>query len=116
MQESSLSIRKAMRVDAPRLHELHTTSVRALCSGHYAPEVIDGWLLNRRPQGYLAPIERGDIFVAEYGSTIVGFGEAVPGATSRSMSIRSPLSVVLALQSCITHWKLRGADMWVLSV
>src|SRR5688500_5069970 len=80
MQESSLSIRKAMGADAPRLHELHTTSVRALCSGHYAPEVIDGWLLNRRPQGYLAPIERGDIFVAEYCSTIVGFGEGVPGA------------------------------------
>ena len=80
MRKSRLCIRNAIRADAPRLHELHTTSVRTLCSGHYAPEVVDGWLLDRRPQGYLSPIERGDIFVAEYGSRIVGFGEAVPGA------------------------------------
>jgi ribosomal protein S18 acetylase RimI-like enzyme len=41
--------------------------------------VIDGWLSDRRPQGYLPPIQRGDIFVAEYSPRIVGFGEAVPG-------------------------------------
>jgi GNAT superfamily N-acetyltransferase len=79
MEQLSLTIRQATEADAPRLHELHTSSVQTLCSRHYAPEIIDGWLQNRSPQGYLPPIQRGDVFVAEYGSTIVGFGEAVPG-------------------------------------
>jgi GNAT superfamily N-acetyltransferase len=104
MQDSSLSIRKAMRADAPRLHELHTTSVRTLCSGHYAPEVIDGWLLNRRPQGYLPPIQRGDIFVAEYGSTIVGFGEAVPGVVIAVYV--DPIAVKCHVGSAIMHHAL----------
>jgi GNAT superfamily N-acetyltransferase len=107
MQASSLSIRKAMRTDAPRLHELHTTSVRTLCSGHYAPEVIDGWLLNRRPQGYLPPIERGDIFVAEYGSTIVGFGEAIPGAVIAVYV--DPIAVKRRVSSAIMHHALEIA-------
>lgn len=72
-------IRQAQRKDASRLHELHTTSVRALCSEHYSPEIIDGWLENRSANGYLPPIERGAIFVAERDSTIVGFGEAAAG-------------------------------------
>lgn len=96
-----------MGADAPRLHELHTTSVRALCSGHYAPEVIDGWLLNRRPQGYLAPIERGDIFVAEYCSTIVGFGEAVPGAIIAVYV--DPIALKRRVGSAIMHHALEIA-------
>jgi GNAT superfamily N-acetyltransferase len=107
MQESSPCIRKAMRADAPRLHELHTTSVRTLCSGHYAPEVIDGWLLNRHPQGYLAPIERGDIFVAEYGSTIIAFGEAVPGAIIAVYV--DPIAVKRRVGSAIMHHALEIA-------
>ena len=78
MRSPSLTIRPASFADAPRLHELHTISVRTLCGGHYAPEVIDGWLSERTPRGYLAPIGRGDLFVVEDGGRIVGFGEAVP--------------------------------------
>ena len=79
MRSLSLVIRQASFADAPRLHELHTVSVRTLCGGHYAAQVIDGWLANRGPQGYLAPIGRGDLFVVEAGGRIIGFGEAVPG-------------------------------------
>jgi predicted N-acetyltransferase YhbS len=74
-----LRIRLATPSDAPRLHELHTASVRRICAPHYAPHVIDGWLANRRPAGYLPRIERGELFVAEQSESIVGFGEAVPG-------------------------------------
>jgi GNAT superfamily N-acetyltransferase len=76
---SNIVIRQAQREDASRLHELHTASVRALCSAHYSPEIIDGWLQNRSADGYLPPIERGAIFVAERDATIVGFGEAAAG-------------------------------------
>ena len=75
----AFAIRVATPEDADRLHQLHTTSVRRICAPHYAPEVIDGWLANRVPEGYLPPIERGDIFVVEDGGRIVGFGEATPG-------------------------------------
>ena len=62
-----------------RLHELHTASVRTLCASHYSAEIIDGWLQNRSPDGYAAPIKRGAIFVAETGNQAVGFGEAAAG-------------------------------------
>jgi putative acetyltransferase len=79
MRSSDIVIRPARLEDAPRLHELHTASVRALCSSHYSADVIDAWLLNRAPSGYLSPIERGVLFVAERTDRIVGFGEAAAG-------------------------------------
>jgi GNAT superfamily N-acetyltransferase len=74
-----VNLRQARPADAARLHELHTASVRTLCSPYYAPDVIDGWLLNRRPESYLPEIERGDLFVVEQGLDIVGFGSAARG-------------------------------------
>jgi putative acetyltransferase len=79
MRSSDIVIRPARPEDTPRLHELHSASVRALCSSHYSAEVIDAWLLNRSPSGYLSPIERGVLFVAERTGRIVGFGEASAG-------------------------------------
>ncbi len=79
MKTPHFNIREANSQDAERLHQLHTASVRALCSGHYPAEIIDGWLSNRRPEGYLRGIERGDIFVVERDSKVVGFGEAASG-------------------------------------
>jgi GNAT superfamily N-acetyltransferase len=76
------TIRPATASDAGRIHALHTHSVSALCKDHYSPEQISGWLKNRCPQGYLsgiAGIKRGEMFVAEAGPQIVGFGHAVPG-------------------------------------
>ena len=75
----SALLRQARREDALRLHELHTASVRTLCASHYAAEIIGGWLQNRSADGYLAPIKRGVLFVAEWDSRIIGFGEAAAG-------------------------------------
>ena len=73
------TIRPATTGDAGPIHALHTHSVRALCKDHYSPEQISGWLKNRSPQGYLPGIKRGEMFVAEAGPQIVGFGHATPG-------------------------------------
>jgi predicted N-acetyltransferase YhbS len=73
------TIRTATPDDAARLHELHTAAVRQLCAPHYAPEVIEGWLVNRAPAGYLPEIECAQIFVVEHDARVVGFGEARPG-------------------------------------
>ena len=75
--EVGVVIRPARREDAPRLHELHTAAVRSLCAPHYSPEIVEGWLKGRNPQGYLSPIERGAMFVAEFHDRVIGFGEAV---------------------------------------
>jgi GNAT superfamily N-acetyltransferase len=76
---TALTLRTARPEDASRLHALHSSSVRTLCVEHYPEDVIEGWLLNRSPSGFLEPIARKAIFVAEVQSNIVGFGEAVPG-------------------------------------
>ena len=73
------AIRPARLDDAPAIHALHTASVRTLCAGHYAPEIIDGWLENRTPAGYLDSIARGVLFVAEADGRLLGFGETAPG-------------------------------------
>jgi ribosomal protein S18 acetylase RimI-like enzyme len=80
MVEATYTLRDARRVDAPRIHELHTASVRALCAGHYPQDIIDGWLQNRSPQGYIPGIDIGHTFVVEDGGAILGFGEAAPGS------------------------------------
>ena len=44
----TFTIRQALSEDANRIHELHTSSVKALCQTHYSPEQITEWLKNRR--------------------------------------------------------------------
>jgi len=74
-----ITIRKAGEADAVPIHELHLRSVRQLCSAVYLTEIIEGWLANRAPEGYLPGILRGEMYVAEIDEQIVGFGHAVPG-------------------------------------
>ena len=75
----TFTIRPATPEDANRIHELHTSSVKALCQSHYSSEQITQWLKNRTPQGYVPGIERGEMFVAVDGARSVGFGHAIPG-------------------------------------
>jgi putative acetyltransferase len=72
-----ITIRQASPLDAPRIHELHLASVRALCARSYAPAILEGWLANRSPDGYLRGIASGALFVAEADGEIVGFCEGV---------------------------------------
>ena len=69
----------AVQEDASAIHELHLRSVRQLCSEVYSEEIIEGWLANRAPQGYLPGINRGEMYIAESDGQIVGFGHAIPG-------------------------------------
>ena len=107
MHQSSVTIRQATEADAARLHELHTKSVRGLCSGHYTAEVIHGWLVNRSLHGYLPAIKRGEIFVAEHDSTVVGFGEAAEG-TIRAVYV-DPTSAKRGVGKALLHHALEIA-------
>jgi len=75
-------LRTARADDAARIHEIHLASVRTLCAPCYAPEIIEGWLMNRRAERYLEAIGRRRMFVAERAGMIAGFGEAVPGTVN----------------------------------
>ena len=76
---SSATIRAATHADAKAICSLHLSAVRALCAPHYAPEVIEGWLRGRVPEGYLPGIRSGSTFVAEVDKKVVGFGQSKPG-------------------------------------
>ena len=75
----NVTIRPAGPTDAARIHEVHVSSVRALCAPAYEHTVVDGWLKGRSAEGYLWGIAQGATFVAEASSGIVGFCEAVRG-------------------------------------
>ena len=70
-------IRTALACDALAIHNLHTRSVRGLCSGDYAKEVIDGWLAGRSPDGYKG-LAKGEMYVFEKDGAILGFSHVRP--------------------------------------
>jgi len=70
-------IRLATPQDALAIHQLHTRSVRGLCSAHYPAEVIDGWLEGRSPEGYTG-ITKHEMFVYERGGKILGWSHVRP--------------------------------------
>ena len=74
-----MKIRSATQEDARDIHDLHCRSLRQLWSSHYSDEQIEGWIAGRSPKGYLPGISEGEMFVAVEGSSVLGFGHAVPG-------------------------------------
>ncbi|MFC1978783.1 GNAT family N-acetyltransferase [Chloroflexota bacterium] len=75
---NEITIQKALKEDAPAIHELHIRSARELCKNHYTSEQLSGWLDHRTSEGYLPKIGEGISFVARKGSEIVGIGVAIP--------------------------------------
>jgi GNAT superfamily N-acetyltransferase len=75
-----MEIRAARKDDSGRIHDLHSRSVRELWPGHYTAAQIEGWIAGRTPEGYLPAVLLGEIFVAERGSRLVGFGHARRGS------------------------------------
>ena len=75
-----MKIRVATGGDASRIHDLHSRSVRELWPTHYSAAQIEGWIAGRTPEGYLAAISRGEMFVAEGDSMLLGFGHAKAGS------------------------------------
>ena len=71
------TIRLATLSDAIAIHNLHTRSVRGLCSADYPPEVIDGWLHGRSPEGYQG-IAKREMYVYEDDGEIAGWSHVSP--------------------------------------
>ena len=71
------NIRSALLDDALAIHNLHTRSVRGLCTRDYPKEVIEGWLSGRSPDGYKG-IAKKEMYVFEESGAIRGFSHVVP--------------------------------------
>ena len=69
------SIRLAAHEDRNEIFGVHGDSVRNLCTTEYTNEQIDMWLDGRDPNMYLPATERGELWVAELDSAIVGLVE-----------------------------------------
>ncbi len=67
-----MEIRQATAEDAQAIHDLHTRSVRTICSGVYPSEIIDGWLEGRSPDGYTG-IARGEMYLIEMDDQIAAW-------------------------------------------
>ena len=77
MRSVNLMIRIALPDDALAIHNLHTRSVRGLCSRDYPEEVIESWLFGRSPEGYKG-IAKKEMYVLEESGAICGFSHVVP--------------------------------------
>lgn len=72
-------IRIALPDDALAIHNLHTRSVRGLCTRDYPEEVIEGWLSGRTPDGCkVRGIAKKEMYVYEESGAIRGFSHVVP--------------------------------------
>ena len=74
----TVNVRPATRADADSIWRVHGDSIRALCRDRYRPEEIAAWIAVRNPESYRVALQSRELFVAEDGGTIVGFGQLDP--------------------------------------
>lgn len=79
----SVSLRPAHKGDGEALFDVTRRSVEALARNHYTPEQIAGWMGDRTPQYYEDLIMQGQVVVAEYKGTVMGFVDSEPGEVTR---------------------------------
>jgi N-acetylglutamate synthase-like GNAT family acetyltransferase len=75
----SMTLRPARKGDGEALLDVTRRSVEALAPNHYSAEQIAGWMGDRTPDYYENLIAQGQVVVAEYKDTIMGFVDAEPG-------------------------------------
>lgn len=78
-----VSLRPAQKGDGEALFEVTRRSVAALARHHYTQEQIAGWMGDRTPDYYETLIAQGQVVVAEFKGTIMGFVDSEPGEVTR---------------------------------
>ena len=79
----SVSLRAARKGDGEALFEVTRRSVEALARNHYSPEQIAGWMGDRTSAYYEDLIAQGQVVVAEFKGTVMGFVDSEPGEVTR---------------------------------
>lgn len=70
---SELIVRDATSGDAAQILDIHSRSVRELCSGDYSAEQIEAWIGKRTPEDTALRIARHPFFVADLDGTLTGY-------------------------------------------
>lgn len=78
-----INLRPARPGDGAALFDVTRCSVEALAKQHYTPEQIASWMGDRTPAYYEDLIAKGDVVVAEFKATIMGFVDSEPGEVTR---------------------------------
>lgn len=78
-----VSLRPARPGDGEALFDVTRRSVEALAKHHYTPEQIAGWMGERTPAYYEDLIAKGEVVVAEFKGTVMGFVDSEPGEVTR---------------------------------
>ncbi|XP_020916847.1 uncharacterized protein LOC110254217 [Exaiptasia diaphana] len=70
-----MSIRLAVSSDASAIYDVHTSSIREICSEYYEKEEIKAWISRQNEQRYLEYIAKAEIVVMDNGiKNLKGFG------------------------------------------
>jgi len=78
-----VSLRAARKGDGEALFEVTRRSVEALVRNHYSPEQIARWMGDRTSAYYEDLIAQGQVVVAEFKGTVMGFVDSEPGEVTR---------------------------------
>ena len=78
-----VSLRAARKGDGEALFEVTRRSVEALARNHYSPEQIARWMGDRTSAYYEDLIAQGQVVVAEFKGTVMGFVDSEPGEVTR---------------------------------
>src|SRR4051812_47039091 len=89
---STPHIRRAAPADAGAIHRVHGDSIRGLCSGDYASDVIDSWTRFRSVDEYRRAIEVGleMTLVATLAEELVGYATYCPQESELTALFVSP--------------------------
>ena len=86
----ALTFRDAVESDADSIFQVHTASIRQLCSAHYSKEQISAWIGRQRKERYSQLIARNDDFVVaeDSGGQVIAFGHLGPCTDSERFSLQ----------------------------
>ena len=76
MESGTLVFRDALESDVDSIMQVHTDSIKNICSTHYSSEQISDWIGRQRREKYIQLIARDDDFVVAEDSNgqVVAFG------------------------------------------
>lgn len=78
---NDLVIRPAVSNDSVTIIDIHSRSIRALCSGDYSKEQLDAWIGKRTPDHVASRIVSLPFYVAELKGKLVGYAVYNPRTT-----------------------------------
>ena len=113
-------IRHARTKDAHIICAVHTTAIRQLGNSHFDSKEISQWIQRRITWNYQPFIAKGEIFMAVYDKTLIGFGRLysreVRALHVSPDSVRKSWKCLTA--SCIwRNWRRkRNVKIWLSSL